>query len=275
MIHGTKEGRTGMQQYETLKIERAEALATVTLARPEAMNALSTRVVAELAAMVKELQSPEAAGIRCVLLTGSGSKAFAAGADIRELADMTGDQAAGYSGAMLDVTRALEQLPVPVIACVNGFALGGGLELAMACDFIYATANAKFGQPEVNLGLIPGFGGTVRLPQLVGPARAKELIYSGRAIDAARAFEIGLVNQVFDTREEMLEAAAATGAEIAAKSPAAVAQAKRTVDAVAALPTAEGLQLERDAFAAAFGTEDARIGTRAFLAKEKPEFTGK
>ncbi|GLB66696.1 enoyl-CoA hydratase/isomerase family protein [Arthrobacter mangrovi] len=264
-----------MQQYETLKIERAEALATVTLERPEAMNALSSRVVAELAELVEELRSPEAAGIRCVLLTGSGGKAFAAGADIRELADMTGEQAAGYSGAMLEVTRALEQLPMPVIACVNGFALGGGLELAMACDFIYATANAKFGQPEVNLGLIPGFGGTVRLPQLVGPARAKELIYSGRAIDAARALEIGLVNQVFDTREEMLEAAAATGAEIAAKSPAAVASAKRTVDAVAALPTAEGLKLERDAFAGAFGTEDARIGTRAFLAKEKPEFTGK
>ncbi|EMY35433.1 3-hydroxybutyryl-CoA dehydratase [Arthrobacter crystallopoietes BAB-32] len=264
-----------MDEYQALKIERADQLATVTIDRPEALNALSTQVVAELARAVDELRSPEAAGIRCVLLTGSGAKAFAAGADIREMADMTEEQAAEYSGAMQDVTRELEQLPVPVIACVNGFALGGGLELAMACDFIYATASARFGQPEVGLGLIPGFGGTVRLPQLVGPARAKELIYSGRAIDAATALQIGLVNQVFDTREEMLEAAAATGAEIAAKSPAAVASAKGTIDAAAALPTAEGLLLEREAFAATFGTEDARIGTRAFLAKEKPQFIGK
>lgn len=264
-----------MDEYQTLKVRRTGALATVTLDRPEALNALSILVVAELARAVEELRSPGTKGIRCVLLTGSGSKAFAAGADIRELAEMTSEQAADYSAAMQAVTRAIEQLPVPVIACVNGFALGGGLELAMSCDFIYATAGAKFGQPEVNLGLIPGFGATVRLPQLVGPARAKELLYSGRTIDAARALQIGLVNRVFQTCEEMLEAAAATGAEIAAKSPAAVARVKQTVDAAAALPTSEGLLLERAAFAAAFGTEDARIGTRAFLEKETPQFAGR
>jgi enoyl-CoA hydratase len=261
--------------YETIQLECLGELATVVINRPEALNALSTQVVADLTQFVADVQSPEGAEVRSILITGSGEKAFAAGADIRQMADMTPAQARDYSAGMQELTRSLEQLAIPVMACVNGFALGGGLELAMGCDFIYATANAKFGQPEVNLGLIPGFGATVRLPHLVGLARAKELIYTGRTIGAEEAYRIGLVNAVFDSKDDMLDAAAATCREIAGKSPAAVANAKRTVDAAAGLSTAEGLLVERKAFGAAFGTEDARIGTKAFLAKEKPEFTGK
>ncbi|MGW6172002.1 enoyl-CoA hydratase/isomerase family protein [Arthrobacter sp. NPDC055138] len=261
--------------YETLQLECLGELATIVINRPASLNALNTQVVADLAQFVADIRSPEGQEVRSILITGAGEKAFAAGADIRELASMGPDEAEAHSAAMQDLTRVLETLDLPVIACVNGFALGGGLELALACDFIYATQNAKFGLPEVGLGLIPGFGGTVRLPQRVGPGRAKELIYTGRSIGADEALRIGLANAVFATKDDMLDAAAATCREISAKSPAAVANAKRTVDAALGLPTAEGLRLERRAFGEAFTTEDSRIGREAFLDKAAPAFTGR
>ncbi|WP_312856842.1 enoyl-CoA hydratase/isomerase family protein [Arthrobacter mobilis] len=263
------------KSYETITLECLGELATVVINRPDALNALNAQVIADLRQFVADVRSEEGAEVRSILITGAGEKAFAAGADIRELAEMTPAEAEAHSAAMQDFTRMLETLGLPVIACVNGYALGGGLELAMACDFIYATENARFGLPEVGLGLIPGFGGTVRLPQLVGPAMAKELIYTGRNIPAQEAHRIGLVNAVFASKDDMLDAAAATCREIAAKSAAAVANAKRTVDAAAGLPTAEGLLVERAAFGRAAGTEDSRIGTKAFVAKQKPEFVGR
>jgi enoyl-CoA hydratase len=263
------------KSYETITLECLGELATVVINRPDALNALNTQVIADLRQFVADVRSDEGAEVRSILITGSGEKAFAAGADIRELSAMSPAEAEAHSAAMQDFTRTLETLDLPVIACVNGYALGGGLELAMACDFIYATENARFGLPEVSLGLIPGFGGTVRLPRLVGPGMARELIYTGRNIPAQEAHRIGLVNAVFATKDDMLDAAAATCREIAAKSPAAVANAKRTVDTAAALPVAEGLMVERQAFGRAAATEDARIGTKAFVAKQKPEFVGR
>ena len=261
--------------YETITLECLGELATVVINRPDALNALNSQVIADLRQFVADVRTEEGAEVRSILITGAGEKSFAAGADIRELADMTPAQAEAHSAAMQDFTRTLETLDLPVIACVNGYALGGGLELALACDFIYATENARFGLPEVGLGLIPGFGGTVRLPQRVGPGLARELIYTGRSIPAEEARRVGLVNAVFASKDDMLDAAAATCREIAAKSPAAVANAKRTVDAAAGLPTPEGLAVEREAFGRAAATEDARIGTKAFLAKQQPEFTGR
>ncbi|MCG2623581.1 enoyl-CoA hydratase-related protein [Arthrobacter sp. I2-34] len=263
------------KSYETITLECLGELATVVINRPDALNALNRQVIADLWQFVADVRSDEGAEVRSILITGSGEKAFAAGADIRELAEMTPEEAEAHSAAMQDFTRTLETLDLPVIGCVNGYALGGGLELALACDFIYATENARFGLPEVSLGLIPGFGGTVRLPQRVGPGLAKELIYTGRAVDAREAHRIGLVNAVFASKDDMLDAAAATCREIAAKSPAAVANAKRTIDAATGLPTPDGLLVERAAFGRAAGTEDARIGTKAFVAKQKPEFTGR
>ena len=176
---------------------------------------------------------------------------------------------------MHDVTLRLEALPVPVIAAVNGFALGGGCELAMACDFLYASATASFGQPEVNLGLVPGFGGSVRLQQRVGIGMARELIYTGRRIKADEALRIGLVNRVLENNEALLEAALATIAEIASKAPTAVANVKQALNEIAGLNVADGLEAEARSFVKAFGTEDSVVGRAAFVAKTAPEFPGR
>jgi enoyl-CoA hydratase len=225
--------------FETLAIETSHGVATVTINRPEALNALSTKVVEELAKVCEVLNQLGGTGtaaddgawpVRGVILTGAGGKAFVAGADIREMTSMSQDEGEFYARSMHAVTLALETLPVPVIACVDGYALGGGCELALAADFIYATERAQFGQPEVNLGLVPGFGGSVRLQQRIGLGVARELIYTGRRIDAGEAQRLGLVNRVLPTREELLSAAAETIREIATKAPTAVALAKRSIN---------------------------------------------
>lgn len=169
----------------------------------------------------------------------------------------------------------LEAVPVPVVAAVNGFALGGGCELAMACDLIYASANANFGQPEVSLGLVPGFGGSVRLQQRIGIGMARELIYTGRRINAAESHRLGLVNAVFDDRETLLAGAKATIDEIASRSAPAVANCKATINAAAGLSVPDGLDIEAHSFNLAFQTEDMREGTQAFLQKRAPKFTGR
>lgn len=264
--------------YETLVVEQQGAALVVTVSRPKAMNALAGRVVEDLWALTEALSSVGSEGewpVRGVVITGEGEKAFVAGADIVEMQGMSGEEGEAYSRRMQDVTLRLEALPVPVIAAVNGFALGGGCELAMACDFVYASRNAKFGQPEVNLGLIPGFGGSVRLARRVGIGMARELIYSGRAIGADEAYRIGLVNQVLDDPAAVVEAAKATVEELAAKSPMAVATCKRLMNDVAALSTADGLDREATAFHTAFETADKAEGVRAFVAKEKPAFPGR
>lgn len=263
--------------YETLRAEVQGPALVVTLDRPEAMNALAGQMVDDLLDLTRTLQSVGRDGdwpVRGVVLTGAG-KAFVAGADIREMSEMDAEAAEAYGRRMHEVTLRLESLPVPVVAAVNGFALGGGCELAMACDFIYASANASFGQPEVNLGLVPGFGGSVRLQQRVGVGQARELIFTGRRIKADEALRIGLANAVFADPAELLEAALATIAEIAAKSPTAVANAKTAMGAAYGLPVKEGLDVEALSFHTAFTTEDSRVGRAAFLAKEAPDFPGR
>lgn len=279
--------------FETLAIETSDGVATVTINRPEALNALSGKVVEELARVCEVLNrlggtgtNPATTGIpgtaddgewpvRGVILTGAGGKAFVAGADIRELTSMDAEQAEFHARSMHAVTLALEAVPVPVIACVDGFALGGGCELALAADFIYASERAQFGQPEVNLGLVPGFGGSVRLQQRIGLGMARELIYTARRIDAHEAHRLGLVNRVLPTREELLAAAAETIREIATKAPTAVALSKRAINQATGRPTPEGLDIEARTFHAAFGTEDMKEGTTAFVEKRAAAFPGR
>lgn len=253
--------------YQTLVLDEHDGVLTVTVTRPPARNALSQQTLTELRHLLSTF-----AGRRAVLLTGSEGPAFIAGADIREMAAMTPEEGKAFGELGQEVTRLLEQLPVPVVACVDGYALGGGCEMAMACDFVYATRKAVFGQPEVLLGLIPGFGGCVRLFRRVGVAKAREMIYSGRRVDAAEAFRLGLVNEVFDTRDEMFAAARLVLADIAANSPVAVAACKSVINEVDGLGVDAGLRVELEAFREAFTTDDMRAGTAAFLAKRTPEF---
>lgn len=264
--------------YETLIVEQNEQALLVTVNRPQAMNALAAQVVEDLWSLTEVLSSVGADGawpVRAVIITGAGAKAFVAGADIVEMNGLSSEQGEAYSRRMQDVTMRLESLPVPVVAAVNGFALGGGCELAMACDVIYATKGAKFGQPEVNLGLVPGFGGSVRLVDRVGIGMARELIYTGRMIGAEEAHRIGLVNALFDDQESLMAGAAALVEELAAKSPVAVASCKALMNEAASLSTTDGLDLEAKAFRRAFETEDKAEGVRAFVAKEKAAFPGR
>ncbi|WP_299168634.1 enoyl-CoA hydratase/isomerase family protein [uncultured Arthrobacter sp.] len=265
--------------YTTLLTDIRDKVLTITVNRPDALNALSSRVIEDLdhclAAVSEVLTNDDGAWpVRGVIITGAG-KAFVAGADIREMTAMTPEEAHAYSSRMHQVTLTIEQLPVPVIAAVNGFALGGGCELAMACDLVYAASTASFGQPEVSLGLVPGFGGSVRLPQYVGPGLARELLFTGRRLDAGEAKSAGLVTALFDTAQDLLDGAHSTLALVARQSPAAVALVKKTLSVTQGKPTAEGLAIEAEAFREAFTTEDKAEGTRAFLAKERPNFPGR
>lgn len=265
--------------YATLLTDIRDTVLTITVNRPDALNALSSRVIEDLehclAAVSEVLTNDDGAWpVRGIIITGAG-KAFVAGADIREMTAMNPDDAHAYSSRMHEVTLAIEQLPVPVIAAVNGFALGGGCELAMACDLIYAVSTASFGQPEVSLGLVPGFGGSVRLPRYVGPGLARELLFTGRRLDAGEAQRAGLVTALFDTVEELLDGARSTVVSVGRQSPAAVALVKRTLAATQGLTTADGLAVEAESFCVAFATEDKAEGTRAFLAKERPNFPGR
>lgn len=264
--------------YESLLTEQRGNALIVTVNRPQAMNALAERVVDDLHRLTGVLATLGEGGnwpVRGIVLTGSGDKSFVAGADILEMNSMDADAAVAYARAMHEVTLRLETLPVPVIAAVNGFALGGGCELAMACDFLYASAGASFGQPEVNLGLVPGFGGSVRLQQRVGIGAARELIYTGRRIKAPEAERLGLVNRVFEDNEALLAGALATVEEIATKAPTAVANAKTAINEIAGLSVVDGLGVELESFRKAFGTQDGVVGRAAFVAKTTPDFPGR
>ncbi|WP_158841991.1 enoyl-CoA hydratase-related protein [Saccharothrix deserti] len=256
--------------YSTLLIEEQDGVTTVTVSRPPARNALSGQVLGELEHFLSTvLVGPAPAGI---ILTGAPGPAFIAGADIREMAAMTPAEGERFGMLGQRVTRLLEEVPCPVVACVDGYALGGGCEMVLACDFAYATRRSVFGQPEVVLGLIPGFGGCVRLQRLVGPAVARELIYTGRHVDAPEAQRLGLVNALFEDRDEMLTAARAVLRRIAGNSATAVSLAKAAVNASGGTTVAAGLAVELDAFREAFTTDDMREGTAAFLAKRRPAF---
>lgn len=245
-------------------------VSTLTIQRPDKLNALSREVLSDLGDAIQALGSTD--GIRAAIITGSG-KAFVAGADIAAMKSMTAAEGREFGALGHGVFDAIENLRFPVIAAVNGFALGGGCELALACDFIYASAKAKFGQPEVGLGIIPGFGGTQRLPRRVGSAVARELIYTGKMIDAQEALRIGLVSAVFEP-DELLGAAARVAAQIATQGPLAVAAAKRLIREGADRSLRDANQLEQAAFGDLFETEDQREGMAAFLGKKAPAFKG-
>ncbi|MBW2189274.1 MAG: enoyl-CoA hydratase/isomerase family protein [Deltaproteobacteria bacterium] len=245
-------------------------VSTLTINRPDKLNALSQEVLSDLSSAIDTLASNR--DVWAAVITGTG-KAFVAGADIAAMKDMTQAEGMAFGALGHGVFAAIENLRCPVIAAVNGFALGGGCELALACDFIYASSKAKFGQPEVNLGIIPGFGGTQRLPRRVGSAAARELIYTGRLIGAAEALRLGLANAVFEP-DELVAAATKTAAEIASKGPLAVAAAKRLIRDGADLPLPEANRLEQAAFGDAFGTQDQSEGMGAFLEKRAPAFKG-
>jgi len=257
--------------YEYL-IVTPGTVATVTINRPDKLNALNSSVVAELRRALTELEADDA--VRCVILTGAGEKAFVAGADIGEMQDMTPQQAVRFVEDGQDLMNRFEASRLPIIAAVNGFALGGGCELALAADIRIASAKAKLGLPEVKLGLIPGFGGTQRLARLVGKGKALELIMSADMINAEEAHRIGLVERVCDPAEVM--AAATKLAEtIASRSPAAVALAKRSVMRALETTQREGCTFEAAQFGVVNSTADKREGVAAFLEKRDPSFTGK
>ncbi len=256
---------------EFVKLELDGAVAVITIDRPKALNALNKQVLSELSDAVGQVAANQ--HTRALIITGGGEKAFVAGADIAEMAAFSSAEAMSFGELGHRVFTALEHLPIPVIAAVNGFALGGGAELALACDFIYASEKAKFGLPEVTLAVIPGFGGTQRLTRLVGRARAKELILTGEMIDANKAKEIGLALEVVAPSELMVHCRK-VASSIAKRGPLAVTQAKRVIDQGADVELSAGNALERDGFAKLFGTADQREGMAAFLAKRAPEFKG-
>jgi enoyl-CoA hydratase len=249
-------------------VERDGAVATVTIDRQEALNALDQPTLTELRDRLAEVA--EDSGVRAVVLTGGGDRAFVAGADIKAMSAMNIEQAQAWGALGHETASLLETMPKPTIAAVNGFALGGGCELALACDVRYASSAAKLGQPEVSIGIIPGWGGTQRLPWTVGIGCAKELIMTGRLVDAEEALRIGLVNAVFPP-EELLGKALELARALAAKSPLVLAAAKRAMNR-----TLYGdLGAEADAFAGLFGSDDQREGMAAFIEKREPEFTGR
>ncbi len=256
---------------ETLLLDSRPPLAIVTLNRPKVLNALNAATFAELDEVFSRLAADPA--IRAVLLTGAGGRAFAAGADIAELAAATARDGAEFSRRGQQVFRHIEKLGKPVIACIQGFALGGGCELAMACSLRIAADDARLGQPEVKLGVIPGYGGTQRLPRLVGRGAALKLLLTGEIIAAAEALRIGLVDEVVPAAE-LMQRAEALALSIAAQAPLAVAQMLRVVDEGLDLPLDAGLQMEAEHFGRLCGTADKAEGTRAFLEKRSPTWKG-
>ncbi len=256
-------------QEQAVLVEIQGGIGRVTINRPKALNALNTATLRALRGAIDDLAANEE--LRCVVLTGAGDKSFVAGADIAEMASMRPQAARRFAALGHETFDALEALPVPVIAAVNGYCLGGGCELALACDMVFAHEKARFGQPEVDLGLIPGFGGTQRLARRVGAMRATELVLTGRHVLAAEAKAIGLCLDVFAV-DDLLPRALDVATTIAAKGPVAVRLAKRVMRAGLDAPLVSGNALEREAFAALFDAEDAREGMAAFVEKRKPAF---
>lgn len=255
--------------YKTLLSSLENGILTITINRPDKLNALNRDVMTDLNAVLNEAEkNPD---IKAVVITGSGEKAFVAGADISEFVGLSSEEGKALAKTGQDIFSRIENCTKPTIAAVNGFALGGGCELAMACHFRIASDNAKFGQPEVNLGLIPGYGGTQRLVQLIGKGRALELLMTGNIIDASIALEYGLVNHVVP-QDDLLSKAKMVLEQIISKAPLAISKCIASVNAV--FSNENGYEIELNSFGECFGTNDMKEGTSAFLEKRKPHFKG-
>lgn len=258
---------------EIVLYEASDGVAKITINRPTKYNALNIAVVSKLTELMKQAEADDA--VRVIILTGSGDKAFAAGADISEFSDKDSVSVRALAENGQNLCKCMESMSKPVIAAINGFALGGGCEISMACDVRYASANARFGQPEINLGIIPGFGGTVRLPRIVGLGIAKELVYSGDQIKAEEAYRIGLVNKLFENPESLQEGAMELAKKLALKPGVAIKLAKQSLQNAWELPLEKNLSFEVDVFCETFDTEDKVEGVDAFLNKREAKFSHK
>jgi len=258
--------------YQTLLYEKKDGIGIVTLNRPEALNALNSTVYTELYSLFEDIEND--AEVRAVVLTGSGGKAFAAGSDVAEMQHMDPIAAQKFMTTIRKASDCIYNLTKPTIAAVNGYALGGGCELAMCCDLRIASEKARFGQPEINLGLIPGASGTQRLPRLIGVAKAKEMIYLGDMIDAATALSLGLVNKVVPP-DKLMEEAMTWAAKLAGKSSPVLAMAKMAINTGIDTDINSGLNMEARCDALCFATEDQKEGMKAFLEKRKAVFKNK
>lgn len=257
--------------YEHLKTEERGPVAIMTISAPKSLNALNSAILEEIDDYLDEFDTQR---FRCLIVTGDGEKSFVAGADISEMAPLGPQQGETFGRRGSAVFRKLETLPVPVIAAVGGFALGGGCELAMACDIRICSENARFGQPEVGLGIIPGFSGTVRLARLVGMGMAKQLIYTGKPVKADEALRIGLVNAVVP-QTELMDKALEIANQIAANAPLAVSAAKLCINTCFDMEAEDAIAFENKAFGMCFSSDDQKNGMQAFLTKSKCEFAGK
>ena len=258
-----------MKDYKAILFSVENQIATITINQPESLNALTAVILTEIGEAIDVVEADES--IRVLVITGTGEKSFVAGANIKGFVEMDIDQGTEFSKLGNDVCYKLSALRQPTIAAVNGYALGGGTELALACDIRIASENAIFGQPEVGLGIPPGFGGTQRLPKLINPAIAKELIFTGRNVRADEAKEIGLVNKVVpqvDLMDEVLYLAN----QITKQAPFAVEKSKQLINEGLDMPITDGIQMESEGFGSLFGTEDQKNGAKAFINKEKPTF---
>lgn len=258
--------------FKFIVYEKSEGIATITLNRPEALNAFSKEVVTEVLQALEDIRSDES--VRVVILTGAGEKAFSAGADIKAMIGMNASKARELSLMGEKLCLALENLEKPVIAALNGYALGGGLEVAMSCDLRIASENSRMGQTEINIGLIPGWGGTQRLTRLVGRTKAKEMVFTGKMIDAKTAEQLGIVNMVVPA-DKFREAVRQFALELASKAPVAIKVAKALIDKGAEIGLDSALALEREGFGVVASTEDLQEGVNAFTEKRKPVFKGK
>lgn len=260
-----------MNQYANLLFENNDGIGIIILNRPKALNALNTNILKELNSLLDTIAQDET--VKVVIVTGSGEKAFAAGADIAEMQHLSAIEGRKLGKFGQAVISKFESLPQPVIAAVNGFALGGGCELAMACDIRIASEKAKFGQPEVSLGIPPGFGGTQRLPRLVGKGRAKELLFTGDMIDVQEAYRIGLVNKV-TTAEELMSVTKIMAGKIMSRAEVAVKLCKAAVNEGMNMDIESGIAYEAETFGLCFATADQKEGMSAFLEKRKAIFAG-
>ena len=253
-------------------LEKKGLIAVATINRPKALNALNSEVLSDLGELVEAVKAD--ADIRALVITGAGEKAFVAGADIGEMSTLTKEGGVAFGKHGNDVFRAIETLPIPTVAAVNGFALGGGCELALSCDIILTSEKAKFGQPEVGLGITPGFSGTQRLPRRVGVAKAKELIFSGKMIKADEAEKIGLVNAVY-APEALMDSALEMAKSFTKNAPIAVKYAKACIDRGMQMDIDDGIAVENELFAMCFATADQKEGMGAFLEKRPAAFQNK